>query len=451
MISLAKALRVERGSVVSFVGGGGKTTSMFRLAAELSAEGARVVTTTTTHISKEQVRIAPTAITLEEINQLTVRLNQHGHCLLIGPPDGKGRVFGASSELIAELHERPDVDVVLVEADGSRSLPFKAPGQYEPVVPESTTILVPIAGLNSIGQPLDEAHVHRSELAAALAQQPLGSAITPQTLARVLSHPQGGGKNCPPGARLVPILNKTDTEEAIRNANETAADLLTYASVDSVIISSMQQDLPVREAWTRTAGIVLAAGQAKRFGSTKQILPWAGTTLAAHSVRAALDAGLDPVIVVLGHQAEKVEKTLAGLPVQLVFNSDFESGQSTSLRKGLEALPPRVGAAVFLLADQPFVTAGIVKSIIHAHRSSFAPACVPVCEGQRGNPVLFDRSTFAELNELRGDTGGRELLEKYGEAIATVPANRDVLVDIDTREEYEKQESGDRIQETEFQ
>ncbi|HTY61306.1 MAG TPA: selenium cofactor biosynthesis protein YqeC, partial [Acidobacteriota bacterium] len=208
MISLAKALRVKRGSVVSFVGGGGKTTSMFRLAAELSAEGARVVTTTTTHISKEQVRIAPIAITLDQIDLLTSCLNQHGNCLLIGPPDGKGRVYGASSELIAELHERPDVDVVLVEADGSRSLPFKAPGQHEPVVPETTTILAPIAGLNSIGQPLDEAHVHRSELAAALAQQPLGSAVSPQTLARVLSHAQGGGKNCPPDAHLVPVLNK---------------------------------------------------------------------------------------------------------------------------------------------------------------------------------------------------------------------------------------------------
>jgi molybdenum cofactor cytidylyltransferase len=449
MISIAKALRVTRGSVVSFVGGGGKTTSMFRLADELSSEGARVVTTTTTHISKEQVRIAPAAITLDELDKLTARLNQHGHCLLIGPPDGKGRVYGASSELIARLHERPDVDVVLVEADGSRSLPFKAPGQYEPVVPEATTILAPIAGLNSIGQPLDEAHVHRAELAASLAQQPVGSAITPQTLARVLSHPQGGGKNCPPGARLVPILNKTDSEEAIRNANEAAANLLTYASVDAVVISSMQQELPVREAWTRTAGIVLAAGQAKRFGETKQILPWAGTTLVAHSVRTALDAGLDPVIVVLGYQAEKVEKMLAGLPIQLAYNPDFATGQSSSLRKGLEALPPSTGAAVFLLADQPFITADIIKAIVRAHRQSFAPACVPVFEGQRGNHVLFDKTLFGELNELRGDTGGRELLEQYQDVIVAVPADRGVLVDIDTPEEYRKQKTGDRSQNSE--
>jgi molybdenum cofactor cytidylyltransferase len=449
MISLSKALRVKRGSVVSFVGGGGKTTSMFRLAAELSADGARVVTTTTTHISKEQVRIAPTVITLDEIGGLAARLNQYGHCLLIGPPDGKGRVHGASSELIAELHQRQDVDVILVEADGSRSLPFKAPGQYEPVVPETTTILAPIAGLNSIGRPLDEAHVHRSELAAALAEQPLGSPVSPQTLARVLSHPQGGGKNCPPGARLVPILNKADSEDAVHNATAAAAGLLTYPSVDSVLISSMQQDLPIREAWTRTAGIVLAAGRAKRFGDTKQLLPWNGTTLVAHAARTALDAGLDPVIVVVGYQAEKVEKALAGLPVKIAHNPDFESGQATSLRKGLEALPVGAGAAAFLLADQPLINVDIIKAIVNAHRQSFAPACVPVFQGQRGNPVLFDKTLFAELNELRGDTGGRELLEKHAEAIVAVPANREVLLDIDTREEYERQNSGFRNQESE--
>ena len=426
MISLAKALRIERGDVVSFVGGGGKTTSMFRLAAELSAAGLRVVSTTTTHISQEQVRMAPVSITLDEIDQLTARLDQFGHCLLIGPPDGKGRVFGAPSELIAALHSRPDVDVVLVEADGSRSLPFKAPGQHEPVVPESTTVLCPIAGINSIAQPLDEAHVHRSELAAALACQPPGSLITPQTLIRVLTHPQGGAKQCPAGARLVPMLNKADSDEAISHAQEAAAGMLAHDPVDTVVISSMKQTLPVREAWAHTAGVILAAGKATRYGE---------------AARAALAAGLDPVIAVLGFQAEKVEAAPAGLPVQLVYNPDSEAGQSTSIRKGLEALPPNTGAAVFLLAGQPFIGAEIIGALICAHRQSLAPACVPACEEQRGNPVLFDKSVFRELCELRGDAGERELLEKYCNDIVTVPADRGVLLDIDTPEEYERQKT----------
>ena len=229
-------------------------------------------------------------------------------------------------------------------------------------------------------------------------------------------------------------------------AGEAAHALLANATVDAVVLSSMQQDPPVREAWSHTAGIVLAAGKATRYGAAKQALPWNGETLTAHAARIALGAGLDPVIVVLGYQAESVEKSLSGLPVHPVFNSGFEAGQSTSLLKGLEALPARTGAAVFLLADQPLITAAILRTIVQAHRQSFAPACVPVFEGRRGNPVLFDKALFRELKEMRGDTGGRELLDKYARAVVAVPSDYAVLRDIDTPEEYEEQESEVRSQ-----
>jgi molybdenum cofactor cytidylyltransferase len=448
-IGLATALRVEHGAVISFVGGGGKTSSMFRLASELRSAGFRVITTTTTHISEQQARIPPASIGWNELDLLGARLDRYGHCLLIGPPDGKGRVLGAPSELITSLHGRSDVDVILVEADGSRSRPFKAPGQHEPVVPEATNILVPIAGLNSVGQILDEDHAHRSEIIAALAKQPLGTPITAATVERVLSHPLGGAKQLPAGARLIPLLNKADTDADMSNAREIARRLLPNLIVDSVIVSSMVQDPPVRETWAPVAGIVLAAGVSTRFGDTKQILPWQDTNLAAHSVRTALAAELDPVIVVLGHAAEKVEKALTGMPVRVVFNPEFQAGQSSSIRRGLEALPPRTGAALFILADQPLVTASAMTKIIEAHRRTFAPACVPVFGGARGNPVLFDKTLFGELRDLRGDTGGRVLIEKYQDTIVSVPAGREILLDIDTPEDYEEQKQEARSQKPE--
>ncbi len=438
---LATALRVERGAVISFVGGGGKTSSMFRLASELSATGFRVLTTTTTHISERQARIPPVSIRWNELDLLDAQLDRHGHCLLIGPPDGKGRVLGAPSEMIASLHGRPDVDVILVEADGSRSRPFKAPGEHEPVVPEATTILVPIAGLNSIGQVLDENHAHRSEIIAALAQQQLGTPIAAATVARVLSHPLGGAKQLPAGARLIPLLNRADTDADLHPAREIAERLLADPIADSVIISSMLQDPPVREAWAPVAGIVLAAGMSTRFGDTKQVLPWQDTNMVAHSVRTALDAGLDPVVVVLGWEAEKVEKALAGMPARPVFNPEFKAGQSSSIRRGLDALPSRTGAALFILADQPLVTAATMRKIIEAHRRTFAKACVPECEGERGNPALFDKTLFGELRDLRGDTGGRVLIEKYRDFVVWVPASKEVLSDIDTPEDYKRQKN----------
>jgi molybdenum cofactor cytidylyltransferase len=159
-------------------------------------------------------------------------------------------------------------------------------------------------------------------------------------------------------------------------------------------------------------------------------------------VRVALAAGLDPVVVVLGHQAERIEKLLTGLPARTVLNPDYEAGQSASLLKGLEALPPHANAAVFLLADQPLITADIVRSLVSAHRKSLASACVPVFEGRRGNPVLFDRVLFPELLELRGDTGGRNLLQKHIESIVTVPSGRAILLDVDTPEDYKLLNSG---------
>jgi molybdenum cofactor cytidylyltransferase len=435
-MTLSAALRVEKGAVISFVGGGGKTSSMFRLAAELSSAGFRVVTSTTTHISEEQARIPPASIAWDEIHLLKDLLDRYGQCLLSGPPDGKGRILGASPELILSLRARSDLDAVLIEADGSRSLPFKAPGTHEPVVAEATTILVPIVGLNIVGQPLDEKHAHRSEIIASLAGQSLGTPITPETVARVLGHPSGGAKRLPAGARLVPLLNKADTAGELQWAREIAGSLLANTAVDSIVIGSMIQDPPVKETWAAAAGIILAAGMSTRFGSTKQVLPWEGATMVAHSARAALDAGLDPVIAVLGWEAEKVSKALDGLPVRIVVNPEFKDGQSTSVRCGLDAIPSRTGAAVFILADQPLVTAEILQAVVGAHRRSYAPACVPVFGEQRGNPVLFDKRLFRELAELRGDTGGRVLLEKYGTSVATVPSTRAVVTDIDTPEDY---------------
>lgn len=247
-IPLAKALRVKRGDVVSFVGGGGKTTSMLRLAGELSAAGFRVVATTSTHIAEDQIRLFPVFIHPDEVASLGACLDRCGQCLLVGLPDGKGRVFHISPDLITGLKTRPDVDCILIEADGSKSRPFKAPAAHEPVVLEITTILVPVVGMNCIGKSLDETAVHRPEIVAALAGARPGDRITPEMIARVLAHVDGGAKGLPPGARLVPLLNKADTCD-IRAAHETARRLLAYPNVDSVLVASVDRDPPVLKAW----------------------------------------------------------------------------------------------------------------------------------------------------------------------------------------------------------
>ena len=179
---------------MSLVGGGGKTTAMFRLAEELVAQQRRVVTTTTTRIFAAQIKLAPFHILASDREQtlrdLRAALKEHPHVLVIGAANEEGKAFGVEPSLVDEMIGLDEVDVVIVEADGSRMRPFKAPGEHEPVVPASTTLLVPVVGIDALGVPLDEEHVHRPERAAALAGASLGASVEPEIIARVLATPE---------------------------------------------------------------------------------------------------------------------------------------------------------------------------------------------------------------------------------------------------------------------
>ena len=165
------------------------------------------------------------------------------------------------------------------------------------------------------------------------------------------------------------------------------------------------------------AAIVLAAGRSTRYrdaggpAPTKLVALWRGRPVVWHVAEAALGSSAHPVVVVTGHAAEAVERALAGLPVHIVHNPGFADGLATSLRAGLQALPPGSGEAVILLGDMPLVDAAAIDTLIRAAREDpEADAAVPVHDGIRGNPVLLRRGLFARAASLRGDEGARRLL-----------------------------------------
>ena len=166
---LSVAFRIARRDVITLVGGGGKTTTMFRLAGELTGSGWRVVTTMTTRIFTGQMAAAPAALVLQDEDNLLVQLpptlEEHGHVLIAGGiVVERDKVEGISGDLIARIADLPAVDVVIVEGDGSRRLPFKAPAAHEPVIPACSRLVVPIVGVDVIGKPLTADHVHRPQL-----------------------------------------------------------------------------------------------------------------------------------------------------------------------------------------------------------------------------------------------------------------------------------------------
>ena len=192
----------------------------------------------------------------------------------------------------------------------------------------------------------------------------------------------------------------------------------------------------------RVAAIVLAAGGATRFGQTKQLLPWADTTMIGQVVRVAMAvAEVEQVIVVVGHEAARVgasaRAAVAPRAPEIVVNPDWTAGQSTSVRAGLAAVSPDTVAAIFMLADQPEVPPEVLRALIRRHCQTRAPIVVPLFEGRRGTPTLFDRDLFRELRRLRGDTGGRPLIARYADRVESVPVPVSaILRDVDTPADY---------------
>jgi molybdenum cofactor cytidylyltransferase len=378
-----------------------------------------------------------------------------GVTLVTGAETSDARLPGVSAEWLDRIKDFCTVNAIplLIEADGARTRSLKAPGEHEPALPEWISCVVVTAGINTIGKPLTDEWVHRPERFSELAGQSIGEPISLQGMVNVLLHPRGGLKNIPEHARRVVLLNQADTELDQARAQQIAPDLLT--AYEAVCISSLHPIAPFTEnsfiaaqpcasgappviaVHERVAGIILAAGDAQRFGSPKQLLDWQGVPFVRSVALTALRAELDPVILVTGAFAEQVSEALAGLPVKIVHNPDWEVGQGSSVAAGVRALNDSVGSAIFLLADQPQVTVNLLRALIDRHAVTLAAIVAPLIDRQRGNPVLFDRQTYHDLAALRGDPGGRILFDRY--RVDWQPWNdATLLLDIDTPQDYQR-------------
>ncbi len=443
-MKLSQALRITPGEVVALVGGGGKTTAMFQLAHEL-APAMRVLTTTTTRIFAAQIKRSPAHLTFDPtrqsladlLPQLDAAIAAHGQVLLIGQADpASGKALGLPPELIDTLAATGHFEVIINEADGSRMRPFKAPAAHEPVIPSRTTLVVPVVGLDVLGQPLTEANVHRAEQVSRLSGAAMGLPVTTDNVAAVLSHPEGGLKNIPAQARAIPLLNKLDQRNG-SSAAELAGKLLSCERIESVAIGAVQAaESPLSQLYSRIAAVILAAGGSTRFGSPKQLARWGDKTLLEHVVDTALAAETRPIVVVLGAEVAQCRAVLGNRPVQVIVNPAWAEGQSTSMQAGLAALPGNIGGVLFLLGDMPGVTAELLNRLIQRHRETLAPLVWPEFAGQRGNPVLFDRALLAELSQVRGDTGGKPVLLRYqAQAERVEVADAAILRDVDRVED----------------
>jgi molybdenum cofactor cytidylyltransferase len=341
-------------------------------------------------------------------------------------------LLGIEEDLLEEVRQRTREAgaVLLVEADGARGLSLKAPAAHEPVIPPSADLVVLTAGLDILGKPLDEAHVHRPGRVAALLGLQAGALIDAGHVAAVLTSESGGLHRVPAGAEVRVLLNKAETSERIAGGRVVAERVLASPRIRSVLLGAVALEDPVRQAHGRVAGVVLAAGGSERLGRMKQLVQWRGKALVQHAIQAAIEGGLSPVVVVIGAEAEAVRQAIAAEAVSVVENRAWREGQSGSVIAGLAAVESQAEAVIFLLSDVPFVDRELVLALVAEHRRTLAPLIAPSVEGQRATPVLFDRVAFHELHHLKGDQGGRALFDRFPSR--SVPWQADILFDIDT-------------------
>jgi len=187
------------------------------------------------------------------------------------------------------------------------------------------------------------------------------------------------------------------------------------------------------------SAIVLAAGEAKRMGQPKVLLPWQGKTILEHVLDQLLHSQVDEIILVLGHGAGRIREKISAQGIKIVINPAYQEGMSASLRQGLRAIDKKAEAFLVVLADQPGIRKEIINQLIEAfhHTLPTKNIILPTYRSRQGHPVLFSVQYREEVGKLIGDVGGRQILADHPEDILALEMDRDeVLQDIDTPEDY---------------
>lgn len=238
--------------IISLVGAGGKTSLMFALARELSEPGSLVITTTTTKIFEPSASETQKLIVEEDEDETIGLLNgtpeSLKHVTIAKSRISSGKLIGIKPEFVSSLADLKRVSYIIIEADGSAQKPLKAPNATEPVIPENTTLVIPVAGIEALGRHLNDDVVFRAEIAARLLNLPLGEIISPNIVARLLTHEKGIIKGAPPKSRIVPFINKVDSKVDLAKAIEVAQEILDagHPGINKVVIGQAKENGNIR-------------------------------------------------------------------------------------------------------------------------------------------------------------------------------------------------------------
>jgi probable selenium-dependent hydroxylase accessory protein YqeC len=256
-LTLAESLGLGKREMISLVGAGGKTSLMFRLAAELVHGGGRVITTTTTRILEPSPEESPCLfIDSGEENLgrfIDGHLSSSRHITIARERIDSNKLRGVSSGFLGEIWATKAIEYLIVEADGAAGRPVKAPREGEPVIPSDTTLAVALLGVDGMDLELREENVFRSERVSSLTGIPMGEKMTDEAMATLVTHPVGILKGTPTSSRVAVFLNKVDTPNGMEKARKVARKILDrrHHQIERVVLGQLRRNPPVIEVWYR--------------------------------------------------------------------------------------------------------------------------------------------------------------------------------------------------------
>ena len=251
-ITLKKALGLKKGEMLSLIGAGGKTTTLFCLAHELWEKGEKVLVTTTTKMFKPAKPHVHKLFLAQKLEALVGELKKIKEPLIIGAGyglDDATKLNGLPPEWFDTLKDNGGMDWILIEADGAAMKPFKVPADYEPLVPSRCDLTVWVMGIKILGQPLTPQWVHRAERAASLLGVEVGTPVTEDLIVRLVKNPQGCLKGIPSKSRKAACINQADSAEEVKQATALGRELLR-CGIERVLITSYLDKDVVREVIT---------------------------------------------------------------------------------------------------------------------------------------------------------------------------------------------------------
>ncbi len=447
-LSLLQALNIDNNTVASFYGAGGKTSLLLKLASEMIESGGKVLITTTTKMyAPEGFPLFSLEKTQDIFSTLNEHYKEHSSAVLFNYKMSDGKLCGIDPDLVEQLQERLDI-AILVEADGSKGRPLKGYRNNEPVIPSSSSLIIPVIGADAVNAVLDEEHVHCiEEFIKSIPAAKYKNIVTVEIVAAAFIKMAKLGLCQAADPRLVFILNKADL---LNDFSHTALQLLSFLQKDILVkgmllLTEASNAYPVQGYFMNdfsaadpgVSCVVLAAGESRRMGSNKLMLDINGVSMLESTLQNICDAGIEDIIVVV-QPGSSWSRLLKKNKYKIVENHNYKSGMAESVKVGLNSVEKSSQGVIFALADQPLIPSKTYRELIYYYSKNFDLITCPLYRGQRGNPVLFDRRTWPLMQQLSGDRGGRVLLETLPDSkIGYFESdNEAVLLDIDTPGDY---------------